>query len=189
MGKGSLSATDLAVFHHLKSCELYLHNVYYGSSTDNMSSSDRGSIAPDSELSKANYKRGNDWESHLFSWLDDNGLLLTIPSKPITGTQFIENLINDDRDYFFVAGLSFWPPEELKLRFLEAGTEPVQFGIAKPDLLEVKRTSDGFTWKVIDAKASNSVKVSTNLRAQETNLSVLLYRHHTMCRYISTRCY
>ena len=152
--KNTLSATNLALYHHYN-CDLYVHNVY----NDNRRKSTRQDPP---EISKAHFKRGNDWEAFLFSWLDENDLLLTIPSMPVNGSDLIENLLADGRDHFFLAGLSFWPPnDELKIKFFEAGVEPINFGLAKPDLLEFTRTSEGlFTWKVIDAKASNAVKVS-----------------------------
>lgn len=150
-----LSATNLATHHHLGGCDLYLHNVYYR----------RSSQAHDpSELAKANFERGLDWEqSCLLPFLDRENLLLTIPPVPVDSDVLLANLEADDRDHFFVAGLVFWPPQELKQRFLDAGTDPVNFGLAKPDLLEVTRTPHGMTWKVIDAKASKAVKVCIRL--------------------------
>ena len=150
--KGTLSATNLAIYHHL-SCDLYLHNVYHGPAGPGPTST--------SEILKAQFERGTDWESLLFSWLDKGGLLLTVPSVPLQANQLRENIQADDRAHFFIAGLTFWPPKEaLKAHFLENGTECVNFGLAKLDLLEIICGDDGcITWKVIDAKASNVVKV------------------------------
>jgi hypothetical protein len=152
--KGTLSATNLAVHHHL-SCDLYLHNVYHGPSTP-------GQTSTCSEISKAQFERGTEWETLLFSWLDKSNLLLTVPSAPFQANELRENIQADDRDHFFIAGLTFWPPKDaLNAHFLENGTEGLNFGLAKLDLLEISRAQDGrITWKVIDAKASNAVKVS-----------------------------
>ncbi|KAJ7287131.1 P-loop containing nucleoside triphosphate hydrolase protein [Mycena rebaudengoi] len=153
-----LSATKLAVHHHL-SCDLYLHNVYYGR---NKSSEGQDP----SELSRANFERGIDWEqSCLFPFLDRENLLLTIPPTPVDAATLIAHIEADDRDHFFVAGTAWWPPAELKQRFLEVGcTDPVEFGLAKPDLLEITRSPRGVTWKVVDAKASKSVKTSHHVQ-------------------------
>lgn len=70
-GKGTLSATNLATSHHL-GCDLYLHHAYHGSDLA------KGRLSLPSELSKAQFERGNDWESTLFTWLDEEGLLLTV---------------------------------------------------------------------------------------------------------------
>ncbi|KAJ7030016.1 P-loop containing nucleoside triphosphate hydrolase protein [Mycena alexandri] len=150
-----LSATNLAVHHHL-SCDLYLHNVYHR----------RGKMdAQDpSELAKANFERGLEWEGLLFTFLDDENLLLTIPPSPADGDVLSANIEADERDHFFVAGVAFWPPPELRNRYLEAGADPVNFGLAKPDLLEITRTPSGITWKVIDAKASKAVKTSHHVQ-------------------------
>ncbi|KAJ7594888.1 hypothetical protein C8J56DRAFT_927866 [Mycena floridula] len=159
-GKGSLSATNLATYHHVN-CDLFLHKVYHGSPEQR----DNGGQQP-SALKAAIYERGIRWESYLFSWLDENGLLLTIPSKPIVSSELVQNLINDERDHFFLAGLTFFPPvNELVKHFAAAGRRPVKFGIAKPDLVEITRNSDGrLEWKVIDAKSSNSVKTSHHVQ-------------------------
>lgn len=153
-GKGTLSATNLAAGHHL-GCNLYLHKSYHGSETQG------GRRSLPSELSKAQFARGNDWESALFKWLDDENLLLTVLSSSLEPDEIHEIIQFDERDHFFVAGLSFWPPKEaLAAEFAKAGTQPVHFGLAKPDLVEITRDQDGFiTWKVIDAKASQAVKV------------------------------
>jgi hypothetical protein len=65
-----------------------------------------------------------------------------------------EDIQADGRMHFFIAGLTFWPPKEaLKAHFLENGTECVNFGLAKPDLLEIILGYDGYiTWKVIEVK-------------------------------------
>ncbi|KAJ7188762.1 hypothetical protein C8R46DRAFT_1055706 [Mycena filopes] len=151
-----LSATNLAVHHHL-SCDLYLHNVYHR----------RGKLdARDpTELAKANFERGLEWEATLFAFLDEENLLLTIPPTPVDGDVLSANIEADERDHFFVAGVAFWPPSELRNRFLEANADPVNFGLAKPDLLEITRSPSGVvTWKVIDAKASKAVKTSHHVQ-------------------------
>lgn len=154
-GKGTLSATNLAAGHHL-GCDLYLHHTYHGSETKG-----EEQHLP-SELSKAQFARGNIWELALFKWLDDESLLLTVLSRPLEADEIREIIQFDERDHFFIAGLSFWPPKEaLAAEFVKAGTQPVHFGLAKPDLIEITRDQDGFiTWKVVDAKASQMVKVS-----------------------------
>lgn len=155
MVKGTLSATNLAVHHHLN-CDLYLHNVYHGERA--VGSVDAAQAS--SSLLEAQFSRGLDWEKCLLTWLDEKEMLLTIPDSPIDGATFYEHLQSADRDHFYVSGLNFFPPREhLEKRFLDAGTDTVKFGIAKPDLVEIKRVNGGFVWKVIDAKASGGVKV------------------------------
>ncbi|KAJ7125176.1 hypothetical protein C8R44DRAFT_830984 [Mycena epipterygia] len=152
-----LSATNLAAHHHV-SCDLYLHNVYHRR--------DKAREAQDpSELAKANFERGLDWEqSCLLPFLDRENLLLTVPPTPVDADILTANLEADDRDHFFVAGVAFWPPPELKQRFIDNGSDPVNFGLAKPDLLEITRTPHGITWKVVDAKASKAVKTSHHVQ-------------------------
>ncbi|KAG5637725.1 hypothetical protein H0H81_003435 [Sphagnurus paluster] len=169
-GKQSLSATNLAVHHHFN-CDLYLHNVYhqppiFGPSSDT------------SEISKAHRKRGVDWEKSLFSWLERENLLLTVPSRPLDPNILIENILADGRDHFFISGLTFVPPQKiLDERFYQTGRKPIAFGLAKPDLLEIVRTTVHrpgqdheeviFKWKVIDAKSSSSIKAIL-LRAKKS---------------------
>jgi hypothetical protein len=153
-GKQSLSATNLAVHQHLE-CDLYIHNVYNCSTISTM-----GSDSP-SELAKAQFKRGIDWETSLYSWLDQSNLLLKVPSIPLEPQGLLENILVDDRRHFFITGLVFSPPNaNLKPRFVQAETQPIIFGKAKPDLLEIKRIGDEIHWRVIDAKASKHVKVT-----------------------------
>ncbi|KAG6920219.1 hypothetical protein DXG01_004988 [Tephrocybe rancida] len=152
-GKASLSATNLAVHHH-HNCDLYLHNVYHQPEPTTNSSKE----AP--ELTDARFRRGIDWEKSLFTWLDRQNLLLTVPSGPMDAALLFENIQADDRDHFFIAGVSFLPPQEkLDERFRAAEKKSVRFGLAKPDLLEIRRTKDGIKWKVIDAKVSSRVKI------------------------------
>ena len=153
-GKESLSATNLATHHHL-GCDLYLHQTYWGTDPS------KTSLSIPSELSKAQFERGNEWESALFTWLDEEGLLLRVFSSALEASE-IEDIIQfDGRDHFFVAGLSFLPPNAaLATEFARTSTTPVQFGLAKPDLVEIVRDDDrNVTWKVIDAKASQEMKV------------------------------
>ena len=156
-GKKSLTATNLAVHQHLK-CDLYIHNVYNRAAPV----SGQGPVAentPD-ELAKAHFKRGLDWEASLYAWLDESGLLLQVPAMPLAAGILLENILADDRTHFFITGLSFWPPQsKLNERFVQAGTEPLKFGLAKPDLVEIRRMNNIIQWRVIDAKASKNVTV------------------------------
>lgn len=157
-GKGTLSATNLASAHHL-GCDLYLHNAYHGSDLV------KNRLNAPSQLSKAQFERGNDWEATLLHWLDDEGLLLTVLSTSLEASEIEEIIQFDEREHFFVAGLSFWPPKEaLAAEYSKAGTIPVEFGLAKPDLVEITRQQNGsIIWKVIDAKASQEIKVTKKL--------------------------
>lgn len=155
-GKRGLTATALAAYHHFQ-CDLFLHSTYH-------SPFRRGSLAfshPElPELTKATLNRGNDWEASLFTWLDSNGLLLRVFGGFLDGSGIQEVIEVDERSHFFVAGLSFLPPvEAFKQRFNQHGREPVQFGVAKPDLLEIKKEGNTILWRVIDAKSSGYVKV------------------------------
>src|ERR1700733_12273252 len=137
--KGRLTATNLAVHQHL-SCDLFLHNVYH--ERNGRSLTDDGNVKANagkntstakrpvtSELSKAQFDRGNEWEANLFQWLDRMGLLLTVLSGPLHGRDIWEIVDLDERPHFFVAGLKFWAPNHtLREEFRKAGMGPVQFG-------------------------------------------------------------
>ena len=153
----SLSATNLAVHHHL-SCDLYIHNVYHQHSQP---VTPEGPVGPSGNpLTEAQYRRGLDWEATLYSWLDSSNLLLKVPGSPLEADVLMENILAEDRDHFFISGLTFVPPEvQLLERFQQSGMPAVKFGTGKPDLLEVIRSSNGVTWRVIDAKASTAIKV------------------------------
>ncbi|KAF7288721.1 AAA-12 domain-containing protein [Mycena chlorophos] len=151
----SLSATKLAAFHHY-SCDLYLHNSYH-------LDRHKSSSAP-SETAQANFQRGVSWERLLFAYLEKTELLLTVPPRPIDGATLSVNIELDDREHFFISGVEFWPPAELFERFARAGSMPVNFGLAKPDLLEITRTPSTILWRVIDAKASQAVKTSHHVQ-------------------------
>jgi hypothetical protein len=88
-------------------------------------------------------------------------MLLTVMAPPLDGDDLRDLIMLDERDHFYIAGLSFWPPKDkLAAEFARAGTTPVEFSLFKPDLLEIIREEDGFiTWRVIDAKASKGIKV------------------------------
>ncbi len=101
---------------------------------------------PPDELAKAHFKRGLDWEASLYAWLDESGLLLQVPAMPLAASILLENILADDRTHFFITGLSFWPPQsKLNDRFVQAGTEPLKFGLAKPDLVEIRRCEQHHT--------------------------------------------
>ncbi len=184
--KLSLTATNLAIYQHLN-CDLYIHNIYNGAKG---SAGTELSSSP-SELTKAHYKRGLEWESVLYAWLDDSDLLLKIPQIPVEGDTLLENIFADDRNHFFITGLTFWPPEtQLAEKFKESLSPPLHFGLAKPDLLEIRRTNDGIQWRVIDAKASQHVKVrdpALSLSERMTFSSPLQASHHTQI-YFYTLC-
>lgn len=184
-GKHSLSATNLAVYQHLN-CDLYIRNVYNGSSQ-----ATPASTSSPSELTKAQYKRGLDWESSLYSWLDRSQLLLKVPSIPLEAGSLLENIRADDRTHFFITGLNLWPPQaKLAERFARVRTEPFNFGLAKPDLLEIKRIKDGtIRWRVIDAKASKHVKVCLALLLLKYSLFICNFQtsHHIQI-YFYTLC-
>lgn len=153
-GKASLSATNVATYHHLN-CDLFLWNTYHEPSTNSNEPPQDAS-----ELSNAQLHRGQEWEAALFEWLDKSNLLLRVPPMPMEADILMENILADDRHHFFIAGLQFWPPEvKLAKRFEALGLQPVKFGLAKPDLVEIVRKGECVTWKVVDAKASKSVKV------------------------------
>jgi hypothetical protein len=154
----SLSATNIATHHHL-SCDLYLHYVYHGCGVPEA----KGVADGPSEFAKAHFERGLGWEGRLYAWLDEQGLLSTIMSGPMDGKELRALLELEDRDYFFLTGVSFWPPNAaFALTYEHNGLDPVRFGLAKPDLVEFKRQEDGiFVWRVLDAKASKEMKVRT----------------------------
>ncbi|PPQ97622.1 hypothetical protein CVT26_002553 [Gymnopilus dilepis] len=155
-GKRSITATDLAAHQHFR-CDLYLHNVYHGRSVLGQDCDTRGT----STVSRAHLKRGIDWEASLLSWLEKSNLLLRVPPRPIKSDGLLENILADERTHFFITGLSFWPPQHnMDQRFSQEGSEPLVFGLAKPDLLEILKTKEGILWRVIDAKASKRFNTS-----------------------------
>ncbi|TDL18051.1 P-loop containing nucleoside triphosphate hydrolase protein [Rickenella mellea] len=154
----NITATTLAAYYHFQ-CDLFLHRSYH--------SFDGGKPrAQPSELSKAQFERGGGWESSLLKWLDDEGLLLNVLSGLLEGSDIQEMIELDDRHHFFITGLSFWAPQAaLAKEFKGRGQQPVRFGIAKPDLIEIKKTHDGnIWWQVIDAKSSKAVKTSHHVQ-------------------------
>ncbi|PPQ97003.1 hypothetical protein CVT26_006447 [Gymnopilus dilepis] len=161
-----LSATDLAVHQHLE-CDLYIHNVYH---QVQISGPPSGPQNP-SGLSAAHFKRGLDWEVVLFSWLDAQNLLLRVPITPLEAGSLLENIRADERNHFFIAGLTFLPPRQyLDERFNAEKRVPIAFGLAKLDLLEIVKVDNRVEWRVIDAKASKSVQPSHHVQLYFYNL-------------------
>ncbi|KDR72127.1 hypothetical protein GALMADRAFT_74428 [Galerina marginata CBS 339.88] len=152
--KRRLTATNLAAFQHF-GCDLYLHNTYHGvpEATHNPH------VVARLDTAQLLFKRGMDWEITLFTWLEKAGLLLRMPSAPLDSELFIEGILADDRLHFFIAGITFWPPQsELDRRFSDNDVNPIHFGLAKPDLIEIQRKDNKIFWRVIDAKASKQAK-------------------------------
>lgn len=151
----NLNATNVANYHHFH-CNLYLHYLHHGVQTDPSLTTKKPS-----ELSKAQFERGLDWEAALYKWLDDQELLLTIESGVLDAPALQEMISCDERDHFFITGLQVWPPNEaFAERFVNEGHEPVKFGLAKPDLLEIWKTDNGTVgWRILDAKSSKEMKV------------------------------
>ncbi|PPQ76301.1 hypothetical protein CVT26_009729 [Gymnopilus dilepis] len=170
---GSITATNLATYQHL-SCELYIHRAYQSPRSDGPTTfvSQKHSQNPTqskvpklTESVKAELRRGVEWEQRLLSYLDREGLLLRIPHIPVTGNTLLENIAADERSHFFISGVSFLPPnEELKTSFQQYGSHPIRFGLAKPDLIEIKRVDNRLKWRVLDAKASKHVKPSHHIQ-------------------------
>ncbi|PPQ75118.1 hypothetical protein CVT26_008296 [Gymnopilus dilepis] len=175
-GKKNLTATDLATHQHFR-CDLYIYNLYHGRSGPGPGYNG----ASPSEISKAHFQRGIDWEASLLSWLECKALLLKVPSKPFKSEELLENILADERNHFFVAGLSFWPPQrELDQRFLEEHNTPIKFGLAKPDLLEIWKNDRRIIWRVIDAKASRHFNVIRNVPWTQTSHQIQIY-FYTLC--------
>ncbi|KIK67555.1 hypothetical protein GYMLUDRAFT_37712 [Collybiopsis luxurians FD-317 M1] len=161
-GKRSLSATNLAGYHHYN-CDLFIYNTYHGLEGPKVPF--RRVQEPVTKLEAAQFQRGQDWEACLMSWLDKENLLLTVPSVPLRGRDLVENILADDREHFFIAGISFFPPQEhFDELYRQAGLQSVKFGLAKPDLVEITRLPEGIMWKVIDAKASRAVKTAHHVQ-------------------------
>lgn len=188
-GQKSLSATNIATAHHL-GCDLYLHQSYHGPRHARRESKQHDATLSESELANAQFARGMEWETSLLRWLDDEGLLSNVFAGSLEGHEILEILQWDERDHFFLAGLSFWPPQDaLNAEFAKAGMLPVRFGMAKPDLLEVRRSEDGIiTWKVIDAKASQSLKVSKTICSRVPNGLTMHKTSHLVQIYFYTIC-
>jgi hypothetical protein len=61
-----------------------------------------------SEVEKPHYKRGLNSESVLYTWLDSEAdLLLRVPSVPLEASGFLEDILADGRDHFFIASVLF----------------------------------------------------------------------------------
>ncbi|KAF7315521.1 AAA-12 domain-containing protein [Mycena indigotica] len=152
-----LSATNLSKYH-FNSCDLYLHNTYHGNGHD--------SPVGHSESTQAHFQRGIDWErACLMPYLDAQDLLLTIPPRPIDGGILVEHIKADSREHFFMAGVEFLPPMvDFRGRFWEEKNDPVTFGLAKPDLIEIMRIGEHIVWRVVDAKAAKAVKTSHHVQ-------------------------
>ncbi|PPQ71223.1 hypothetical protein CVT26_011001 [Gymnopilus dilepis] len=154
----SLSATNLGVFQHLD-CELYIHKAYHNPRRA------FDAIGPRKSEEKAVFQKGLDWESHLLTFLDDSNMLLRIPTRLVDGRTLLENILAEDRPHFFISGIAFRPPrEKLQADFDRYKSPPLEFGVAKPDLLEVTKTDEGLLWRIIDAKSSNFVKASHQIQ-------------------------
>ena len=177
-----LTATDLSRHYHYN-CDLYLHNAHRRRQPSESSSS---VCLP--ELFAAQFHRGNTWENILLTWLEQENLLLRVPSRPTDPVSLAANVEFDDRSHFFIAGLTFWPPQDILDSRFEAGTLPVKFGLAKPDLIEIVRTEAAVKWRVIDAKSSIGMKVSYLVYVKIGRfLTELTHpRHHTMYKYTFT---
>jgi hypothetical protein len=155
-----LTATNLAVYHH-NHCELYLWNTYRGKPA-----LFRKDVADEpAPLTKAHFERGNEWERSLISWLDREGLLLALGAPLLTGEDLTSLVQLEERNRFFVYGLKFQSPNfDEDFERYGNGSRRVNFGVAKPDLVEFTRTEDGhFLWQVVDAKASKRAKVFISL--------------------------
>ncbi|EIN06560.1 hypothetical protein PUNSTDRAFT_24760, partial [Punctularia strigosozonata HHB-11173 SS5] len=164
-----LSATNLATYHHLQ-CDLYLHSVYHRAPVSALTANKDGkghTPAPrPGATSRAHFSRGLKWEHDLLHALDRANQLLTILSVPVPHDGLIATIDCDERDHFYIANASFWPPQRaLDALYAQAGiSNPVRFGLAKPDLIEVKRAEGVTTWRVIDAKSSASVKTAHHVQ-------------------------
>ncbi|KAJ8463776.1 hypothetical protein ONZ45_g17464 [Pleurotus djamor] len=158
MPKGRLSATNLALYHHLN-CDLYLHNVYHRPADE----TDAQDGVPPSSRTQAHIERGLRWEQTLFTWLADQLLLLELPEDALPPEQIVDMIRNDARDHFFVVGLTLHPPQDFFNRLYDqGGLDRVMFSVAKPDLLEIFRPSrDTIIWRIIDAKSSDNVKAGS----------------------------
>lgn len=155
-----LTATNLAIHQHFR-CDLYLHYTYHGVEDQHAR---KELVGQPSEITKAHFERGTSWEAKLYKWLDENNLLLTIiGAGTCTGRDVQDILDIDERDHFFVTGLTIEPPNKaMKLTYQERSPQhsPVSFSLAKPDLLEIRRIGQQVEWRVIDAKASSLMKTS-----------------------------
>ncbi|KAH6876936.1 hypothetical protein BKA70DRAFT_1127786 [Coprinopsis sp. MPI-PUGE-AT-0042] len=169
-----VSATEVAKYQHLQ-CDRYLHHITRSSFSKN--SRDRGAAeASVEDVAQPYIARGHSWERKLISWLEDSKYLLTVPSTIATSISLRENILADDREHFFVAGVVFNPPNGvLAQRFAEQGEIPVIFRTMKPDLLEIRREKGRMVWTVIDAKASNFVK---------TTHQIQVFLYHTCLEYL-----
>lgn len=65
------------------------------------------------------------------------------------GGDLLENIYFDERDHFFISNLNLYPPtDKINARYQQEGFIPVQFGSAKPDLVEITRRQGKIEWKV-----------------------------------------
>ncbi|KAH6869217.1 hypothetical protein BKA70DRAFT_1131921 [Coprinopsis sp. MPI-PUGE-AT-0042] len=170
----TVSATEVSKYQHLQ-CDLYLHHITRSS----FSKRSRDNVAVDDsvdDVAQPHIARGHIWERKLMAWLEDGNHLLTVPSNIATSITLRENILADDREHFFVAGIVFNPPNDvLAQQFTEQGEIPVIFRTMKLDLLEIRREKGRIVWTVIDAKASSFVK---------TTHQIQVYLYHTCLEHL-----
>lgn len=147
-----VTATDIGSFYHL-SCQLALWKTFH-----NGHQPGRGGRRI-SEITRATFTRGDEWERIVVRRLEEQNLIL----RHSASVPFDSEVENDPRNHFYVIGGSFRRENLFKNEYISRGFQQVTFGTIKPDLIEVfKRVEDGkliVEWRVIDVKSSKAMKV------------------------------
>ncbi|KAH7104745.1 P-loop containing nucleoside triphosphate hydrolase protein [Auriculariales sp. MPI-PUGE-AT-0066] len=176
-----LSATNLAVYHHLR-CDLYLHLSYNARLATTTQIAPR--IVPD--IAVAQFAKGDTWERHLLESLENQNVLTRVDDRDLMSAEDIAKLFTEvarTTEDTFISGLSFTPPD-FHEEFTTHNARAVRFSTAKPDLIKLRRgqpttqhrresrsrpslvgdVTDVVFWEVIDAKSSSHVKTSHHVQ-------------------------
>ena len=139
----SLSATQLAGYHHT-ACDLQLWKQYHADSSP--------SSGPEpTSIAKSLFERGRSWEERLLLSLEERGLLVRLDERQVIDGATAMRTEGASRPRVYLSVVAFRPPAFAE-RYRAAGREPIRFGVAKPDLIEVTRDGASLIWHVTDAK-------------------------------------
>jgi hypothetical protein len=185
-----LSPTNIATYYH-NQCQLYLHNAFHRSTHDPVTKVNRRKSSTSkstrlsldkrsneekhsSAIADAQFQRGLNWESRLFTNLEDSEQLIRLDTSTLKSAKEIRDIIlgtaaslsslvitvkgrggkpPEKRTIWkpkYIANLEFQsPPFDRELQGYGSRKGGVVFGVAKPDLLKINKVeetkSDGST--------------------------------------------
>ncbi|KAJ3045110.1 hypothetical protein HDV00_011835 [Rhizophlyctis rosea] len=157
--KGYLTATDLGRYH-VHFCQKFIWLAH-----DARKNGKRGG-AETSQLTQARFDKGNKWETRLRDRLTADGLIAHAPGTLSSINDLASLMLNESRSHYIIVDVVLSPPD-FQDQFLAHESNPINFGIFKPDFIEIhaEESPDDpahrtIHWRVIDAKASRRVKIS-----------------------------